>query len=114
MEDDDSIWTNIEQEGGLAKLRASDGSVIARFEQNVLGSMGLPFPMVYDRRTNLVHFGRQGQNLGYALDAHTGAPIWEIPCTEVGWPMSAALCRSGPSRTLFRSRRHGRLGFTEC
>lgn len=99
--EDDSIWTNVKQVGGLAKLKASDGSIVTQFQDNILDSMGLPFPMVYDRRNHLMHFGRQGQNQGYALDARSGDPVWEIPCTDAGWPTSAVLC--GKDRVVFFS-----------
>lgn len=130
IEDDDTIWTNIHREGGLVKvieprararaaqlasflssppppspptqLRASDGSVVASFTDNVLDSMGLPFAMVYDKRSKLVHFGRVGNNVAFALNALTGEPVWQIPVTDAGWPSSAVLCPTSQRVVFFR------------
>ncbi len=96
-----TVSVSPDQVGGITKLRALDGAVVAQFSDNVLDSMALPFPMVYDQHTKVIHFGRAGKNEAFALDAISGAPIWDIPVTEAGWPTSAVLCSAG--RVVFLS-----------
>ncbi len=41
IEDDDSVWTNAQQDGGLVKLSAKNGELLAHFKDIILGSMSV-------------------------------------------------------------------------
>lgn len=92
--DDDSIWTNAIQEAGIVKLSATSGKLLFHLESNLLDSFDFPHPPVYDARTKLLHFGRVGQSIVYAINALDGTPVWQVNAWEAGWPSSVTLCPS--------------------
>ncbi len=62
IEDDDTIWTSAQQDGGLVKLSASTGNLLFHISDNILDSMQMPMAPVYDSRTKLIHIARTGQS----------------------------------------------------